>query len=218
MSEPRNQFTFYKSYYDAISLLPEGDQAAVIMAVAAYALYEIEPDLEGVPASVFTLIRPTLDAGRRKAESGRTGGKISKRKAKDKQTVSKPEAKDKQTVREKEKEVEIEKELEIDILKEKDIKKKSSTPSRFTPPTVDEIRAYCAERGNDVDPDRFYDFYASKGWRVGQNPMRDWRAAVRTWERRDERPGGAIPFPQQRTPDYRNDNPFLQMLREEGEM
>ena len=56
---------------------------------------------------------------------------------------------------------------------------------RFTPPTVAQVREYCTERNNLVDPSRFVDFYAAKGWLVGRSPMRDWRAAVRTWEQRD---------------------------------
>ena len=55
--------------------------------------------------------------------------------------------------------------------------------SRFVKPTVEEVRAYCRERGNDIDPAEFVDFYASKGWMVGSSPMKDWRACVRTWER-----------------------------------
>lgn len=62
---------------------------------------------------------------------------------------------------------------------------KESTRTRFTPPTIHEVAEYCQERQNSVDPQQFVDFYASKGWRVGNQPMRDWRAAVRTWERRD---------------------------------
>ena len=54
---------------------------------------------------------------------------------------------------------------------------------RFTPPTREEVAAYCTERGNKVDPDRFVDFYTSKGWMVGKSPMKDWKAAVRGWER-----------------------------------
>jgi len=54
----------------------------------------------------------------------------------------------------------------------------------FKPPTISEIRAYCNERGSPVDPEAFHDFYASKGWMVGKNKMKDWKAAVRTWERR----------------------------------
>ena len=57
--------------------------------------------------------------------------------------------------------------------------------SRFTPPGVEEVKSYCAERKNNVDPERFVDFYASKGWLVGKSKMKDWRAAVRSWERSD---------------------------------
>ena len=61
--------------------------------------------------------------------------------------------------------------------------------ARFSPPSVSDVEAYCRERRNDVDPQRFVDFYASKGWKVGSQPMKDWKAAVRTWEQRgkDER-------------------------------
>ena len=55
----------------------------------------------------------------------------------------------------------------------------------FEKPTVEEIAAYCAERKNEVDAQAFFDFYESKGWKVGAVKMRDWRASVRTWEKRD---------------------------------
>ena len=55
----------------------------------------------------------------------------------------------------------------------------------FVKPTVEEIAAYCAERKNEVDAQVFFDFYESKGWKVGAVKMRDWRASVRTWEKRD---------------------------------
>ena len=55
---------------------------------------------------------------------------------------------------------------------------------RFTPPTVEEVEAYCRERGNTVDAETFVDFYSGKDWMVGKNKMADWKATVRTWERR----------------------------------
>lgn len=58
--------------------------------------------------------------------------------------------------------------------------------SRFQKPSLDDIRAYCISRGNNVDPEQFLNFYESKGWMVGKTPMRDWRAAVRTWEKREK--------------------------------
>lgn len=53
---------------------------------------------------------------------------------------------------------------------------------RFAPPSIEEVRAYCIERGNNVNPQRFIDHYESNGWMVGRSKMKDWRAAVRTWE------------------------------------
>jgi len=61
--------------------------------------------------------------------------------------------------------------------------RKATRSKSFTPPTVDEVRSYCQERGNSVDPELFVDFYTSKEWMVGKNKMKDWKAAVRTWEK-----------------------------------
>ena len=60
------------------------------------------------------------------------------------------------------------------------------TKKRFTPPTLEEVTEYCQSRNNGVNPQRFIDFYASKGWMVGKNAMKDWKACVRTWEGRDK--------------------------------
>lgn len=57
---------------------------------------------------------------------------------------------------------------------------------KFQKPTLEEIREYCISRGNNVDPEQFYDFYESKGWIVGKSTMKDWRASVRTWEKREK--------------------------------
>lgn len=61
-----------------------------------------------------------------------------------------------------------------------------SDRKRFTAPTKEEVIAYCKERGNRVDPERFIDYYTSNGWKVGKNPMKDWKAAIRTWEKGDQ--------------------------------
>ena len=64
------------------------------------------------------------------------------------------------------------------------INNKGGKSSRFIPPTVEEVREYCLERGNNVDAQCFVDFYSSKGWYVGKSKMKDWKASVRTWEKR----------------------------------
>ena len=77
-------------------------------------------------------------------------------------------------------EIDIDKEIDIDIDKEK-VKRESRN---FVPPTLSEVKAYCQERNNGINPQSFIDFYSSKGWFVGKNKMKDWKAAVRTWEQR----------------------------------
>ena len=66
---------------------------------------------------------------------------------------------------------------------------KPPTRHRFSPPSVEDVREYCKEKGYNVDPERFVDYYISNGWKVGRNPMKDWQAAVRSWERK-EKPNG----------------------------
>lgn len=56
----------------------------------------------------------------------------------------------------------------------------------FVAPTLEEVQAYCEERNNNVDAQRFIDYYTSNGWKVGKNSMKDWKAAVRTWERNND--------------------------------
>ena len=56
---------------------------------------------------------------------------------------------------------------------------------RFVKPKVEDIEAYCKERNNNVDAQQFFDYYESKGWKIGKSPMKDWKAAVRTWEKND---------------------------------
>lgn len=60
-----------------------------------------------------------------------------------------------------------------------------TVPVKGKHPTLEDVKAYCQERGNRVDPERFIDYYTANGWKVGKNPMKDWKAAVRTWERQD---------------------------------
>lgn len=85
---------------------------------------------------------------------------------------------------------EIEKELEKEIKIEKEIDSSASTTTkrkRFEKPTLSEVKAYCIERNNNVDAQHFFDYYESNGWKVGKNSMKDWKAAVRTWERSEYR-------------------------------
>lgn len=185
----RTQFTFYASFFDAVSRIKKkADRADAYDAICAYALREEDPDFSKMSDAAqiaFLLIKPNLDSSRRKAKSGKDGGS---KKASGKQNGSKQEANCKQEERESEKEKEKEKEGEIENECYPPTPLSGGTKAkRFIPPTGDEVAAYCQERGNGLDPETFVDFYASKGWMVGKNPMKDWKAAVRTWERSEGR-------------------------------
>jgi len=65
--------------------------------------------------------------------------------------------------------------------------KQKNVSSRFAPPTVEDVREYCIERKNGIDPERFVNHYESKGWKIGKSPMKSWKAAVRTWELNDKK-------------------------------
>ena len=85
----------------------------------------------------------------------------------------------------------------------------TTTRKRFNPPTVEQVQEYCWERGNTVDPQRFVDYYTSNGWMVGKNKMKDWKAAVRTWEQNGK------DSPKKQAP-AKSSNPFLDLLQEGG--
>ena len=74
-----------------------------------------------------------------------------------------------------------------DVEIEKDIEIEKNNNKRFTPPTIEEVRAYCQERNNTVDAETFINFYESKGWLVGKTKMKDWKACIRTWERNSKK-------------------------------
>lgn len=123
----RKQFTFYRSFYEALSTLPDNERLSIYDAIASFALDGEEPYLSGIASTVFILIRPTLQSGRNKASSGQDGGEAGKGKAKQKQTKSRvkanekqnesygEEATDNQNESKKEIEVEVKKENKIDI-------------------------------------------------------------------------------------------------------
>ena len=85
----------------------------------------------------------------------------------------------------------------------------NSNTQRFSPPSVEDVRKYCMDRGNSVDAEKFVDYYTSNGWMVGKNQMKDWEAAVRTWEKNSGGNDG-------KNPKFRekSSNPFLNLLED----
>lgn len=193
----RKQFTFYESFFEALELIEDqDDQAEAYRAICRYALRGEEPELERLPAVVrivFLLIRPTLDASRRKAASGLQGGpaKNSKTKANEKQTASEGE---------KENEIEIEKEVEVEIEREHECappapsrgqKKQTRTPS------YEQVLEEAALRGRPELAKGFFDYYAAGDWRdAGGRPVRAWRQKLAAWIIRQGPPGAPPGAPQ----------------------
>lgn len=89
--------------------------------------------------------------------------------------------------------------LELEIVKDSKEKETSPSTKKFVQPTIEEVKAYCEERKNKINPQNFIDFYSSKGWKVGNQPMKDWQACIRTWEGRDRDNGT-----KSKTPVYKN--------------
>lgn len=163
----RSQFTFYESFARALSRIKKkSDRADAYDAICNYALYGTEPDMDKLPDSAaiaFDLIRPTLDASKRKAEAGKAGGMSKKSQTERKQTGSKQEANINQTGREKEgeieKEVEIEKENECYIYPPLPPTGKAAAViadylNRINPSAsqtvIEELKAYAESMGPDV--------------------------------------------------------------------
>lgn len=205
-----NGFTFFRNYYEGMSKLSPEDRLQMYDAIMAYMFDNTEPELQGTLAVIFDFIRPNLDTSKKRSVSGSISddsNKTNQKKPKRNQTKSNEiKTETNETSHLHEEEVEVEEEVEGEREKEKNT---PSTPSRgnrekFVPPTPEEVDAYCRERGNDIGGDEFVDFYASKGWFVGKNRMKDWKSAVRTWERNR----GFKPQPREKPPDNERIEPY----------
>lgn len=144
-------------------------------------------------AFVFELIKQQLvrtassykEACVARSEAGKKGGRP-KTNASDKKQMVSEESKKSKCFSEKAKKADNDNEYDND-LKENTID--GVKEKRFAPPTLENVSEYCREMGyTNVDAARFIDFYTSNGWMVGKNRMKDWKAAVRNWGRREKNP------------------------------
>lgn len=167
----RDSMVFYRSFFEAVEDLPPEDFKQAVTAIMRYALDGTADDVKGVAKSILIMARPQIDKNNKRYENGTRGG----RKPNDNQTITKTEPKcisSKPNVNVND---------NVNDIKENTLK--SVKEKRFAPPTPEDVREYCREKGLNVDADRFVDFYESKNWCVGKNKMKDWKAAVRNWAR-----------------------------------
>lgn len=174
----REYFCAYHSYIKQCKGLSDSELGRLFRALLEYSASGKVPELNGRESVAFDFMSANID---RDAESykdtcNRNRENISKRydRIRSNTTVF-------ETYQEKEEEKEKEELLKKDISNE--ISKKSTRQKKFVPPTVEEVAAYCLERKNKVDAAYFVDHYTSNGWKVGKQNMKDWKAAVRTWEK-----------------------------------
>lgn len=163
-------------YYDqeeAWTQLGDGEAGRLLKALIAYAKRGEEPALTGAERSAWAFLKVQVDANNdsydAKVSKCREAGKASAAK---RQQVS-TDVNERQRVSTNKNNNKNKNKNNNDI----------GSSGRFAPPDLDEVLAYCQERGSSVDPERFFDYYTSNGWKVGKNPMKDWKAAVRSWER-----------------------------------
>ena len=167
----RDSMVFYRSFFEAVEDLPPEDFKQAVTAIMRYGLDGTADDVKGVAKSILIMARPQIDKNNKRYENGTRGG----RKPNDNQTITKAEPKcisPKPNVNVND---------NVNDIKENTLK--SVKEKRFAPPTPEDVREYCREKGLNVDADRFVDFYESKNWYVGKNKMKDWKAAVRNWAR-----------------------------------
>ena len=225
----RESFVFYRSFYEGIKELPRDIQGEVLTAIMEYGLNGVTTENQKpITKAMFALIKPQLDAnnqrfenGKLGAEHGKKGGRPRKEKPQEnpKKTPKKPQ--DNPTLTPNVNDNVNVNDNDISFLEKKKQKsdvvfsdsdtpiETSETPKeqgggrkRFNIPTPEEVQAYCEDRKNGILGQQFCDFYSSKGWKIGKEPMKDWKAAVRTWEmrRKDQSPSITQPQPQISTP------------------
>ena len=190
-----DKFPFFASYYEALKELPPEEFKAVVTAMCEKSFSGTDVELEGTAKGFYALIKPILEKSQelseRRKEYGKRGGDAKAEKqtagksvANVYQTSTKMVANEKQTSSNSVADKDKDKDKDI---KEKEKKEKVAVAPRFVKPTIEQVSEYCRERNNGVNPETFIDFYESKGWKVGSQPMKDWKACVRTWEKRDGR-------------------------------
>lgn len=178
----RDSIVFYDSWGRMICDLPNEQAATLIKMVFNYTFNDLVSESDDITVNaVFGMIREKLDEDadkweetrRARSEAGKRGNAVRWGNRKTSQGDNLPS----QNI------AKIAVSDSVSVSVSKDIKR-----GRFTPPSLDDVSNYIKDKGYNVDPEAFIDFYTSKGWKIGKDTMKDWRAAVRTWARRDNKP------------------------------
>lgn len=192
MAAEKKSFVLYHDIRTPLELLTDEQRGKLFIALLDYSEHGELPDFDGALLMAFAFIRMSLDRDAeawaekraKRAEAGRSGGLAKVANASNASSS-------KQNVANLAVPVSVSVPVPVNVNTPntsvgRETADKPPRAARFTPPTVDEVKVYCQERGSSVDPEKFVDFYSANSWKQGKNkPIVDWKAAVRTWERSD---------------------------------
>lgn len=198
----RDSFIFYRSFFEAAEDLCPEEKCAMFDAICDYALNFVEPSLEGTPKLAFRLIKPQLDANIARFNNGQKGGRPSSKKTKPKPnrnlTKTKTEPNQNQT-KTKHKPLTafgsttVKPNVNVNGNVNDNVNENGNV-NVVGAPSLDEVREWMYHSGcrNQDEADKFFYYYESKGWMVGQVPMANWKAAVLSWIKRAKEKGDDV--------------------------
>ena len=166
----------FTDFLEVAEGLSDGALARLFRAMLRYALDGTEPQMKSSERALWTVARQNIDR-----ETAAYESKV-KHLQRGRSSVSKTTRSVSEEDKDKEKEKDKDKDKDIYIGGEPPAPPAPKAHIYIQPPSLEEVESYCRERKNRVNPQYFYDYYQSNGWRVGKNPMKDWKAAVRSWE------------------------------------
>ncbi len=173
------------SFYEAMKVLPDDERLLLYDCICEYSLNGIEPaKLPPIANSLFILMKPNIDSSNNRysasVENGKKGGAPKGNQNARKQPRNNQSEQPKNN---HDSDCDFDSESNYDCDNSVD---KPHTRHRFAPPTAEDVRIYCQEQGFSVDAEKFVDHYESNGWMVGKNKMKDWKATVRNWNRKEK--------------------------------
>ncbi|WP_276684831.1 hypothetical protein, partial [Slackia piriformis] len=168
-------FTFFSKIIEACDMLNENDRSSMLYAVAEYGASGKRVELPYPLDAMLAGFTEDIDNSKNARNQGSRGGKTRKRNTTEQRAESENEAPLASPLGSPHQNPDQTKPVQTSA--DQTIKKESA--SRFSPPSENEVRKYCEERGYGIDPATFVSYYASNGWMIGRSKMKDWKAAVR---------------------------------------
>jgi hypothetical protein len=177
MAEGKKSFIAYSDWKDTFDTLPDEVAGKLIKHIFAYVNDENPSTDDYIINGLFANIKNSLKRDLEKWENQRQQRVLAGKKSAEIRATKKNERST--TVNETERNPTV----SVNDSVSDNVNKNNNKRRNFIPPTTEQIKAYCLERKNNIDAQRFIDHYSSNGWMVGKNKMKDWKAAVRTWEK-----------------------------------